>query len=39
MNWYVIYKKDILEDRVNKKTCKYVMKSGILSKILCINNI
>jgi hypothetical protein len=37
-NWYNIYKRDILENRVNEKTCKYVRK-GILSKILCTSNI
>ena len=38
INWYIIYKKDILEERVNEKTCKY-SRNGFLSKILCKNTI
>lgn len=38
-NWYVIYKKDILEDKVNEKIKDYVIKRNIISRILCLPNI
>jgi len=35
-NWYNIYKKDILENKVNDKIKGYVIKNNILSRILCL---
>ena len=36
INWYNIYKKDILENKVNYKIKDYQIPSSILSKILCL---
>ena len=35
-NWYNIYKKDILENKVNDKIKNYVINRNILSRILCL---
>jgi len=37
-NWYNIYKKDILEDKVNDKIKNYTINRNILSRILCLPN-
>jgi len=37
-NWYNIYKKDILENKVNQKIKKYKINTNFLSKILCLPN-
>ena len=39
INWYNIYKKDILEEKVNSKIKDYVIKKNLLSRILCLPNI
>jgi len=38
-NWYIIYKKDLIENKVNDKIGKYNCKKNILSKILCLPSI
>lgn len=38
-NWYIIYKKDLIENKVNDKIGKYISKKNILAKILCLPNI
>ena len=38
-NWYIIYKKDLIENKVNDKIGKYKCKKNILSKILCLPSI
>ena len=38
-NWYNIYKKDILENKINDKIKQYKVKKNILYKILCMPNI
>ena len=38
-SWYIIYKKDLIENKVNNKIEKYSCKKNILSKILCLPNI
>jgi hypothetical protein len=38
-NWYNIYKKDILEDKVNEKIKDYKINSNLLSRILCLPGI
>jgi hypothetical protein len=38
INWYNIYKKDILKNRVNDKIKNYSINSNILSRILCLPN-
>jgi hypothetical protein len=38
-NWYNIYKKDILENKVNEKIKKYNINRNILSRILCLPNL
>lgn len=38
-NWYNIYKKDILENKVNDKIKDYKIERSILSRILCLPNI
>jgi hypothetical protein len=39
-NWYIIYKKDVLEDNVNDKIKEHkIEKFSILSKILCLPNL
>ena len=35
-NWYNIYKKDILENKVNDKIKNYTLNKSILSRILCL---
>lgn len=35
-NWYNIYKKDILENKVNDKIKDYTLNNSILSRILCL---
>jgi hypothetical protein len=37
-NWYHIYKKDILENKVNDKIKNYTVSKNILSRILCLPN-
>ena len=37
-NWYNIYKKDILENKVDAKIKDYVINKSILSRILCLPN-
>jgi len=39
VNWYNIYKKDILEEKVNSKIKDYVIKKNLLSRILCLPNV
>jgi hypothetical protein len=39
MNWYNIYKKDILEDKLNDKIKIFNINRNILSRILCLSNI
>jgi hypothetical protein len=39
MNWYNIYKNDILENKVNDKIKKYSKKRSIIAKLLCLPNI
>ena len=38
-NWHNIYKKDIIENKINDKIKEYTLKKTILSKILCMPNI
>jgi hypothetical protein len=38
-NWYIIYKKDLIENKVNDKIGRYTYKKNILSKLLCLPNI
>jgi hypothetical protein len=38
-SWYIIYKKDLIENKVNDKIGKYNYKKNILSKILCLPSI
>jgi hypothetical protein len=38
INWYNIYKKDILENKVNEKIKNYTINNNILSRILCLPN-
>lgn len=38
-NWYIIYKKDILDDKVSEKIKNYVIKRNIISRILCLPNV
>ena len=38
INWYNIYKKDILENRVSDKIKNYSINNNILSRILCLPN-
>lgn len=38
-NWYIVYKKDISENKVNEKIKNYILNKGILSRILCLPNI
>jgi hypothetical protein len=39
LNWYTIYKKDIIENKINDKIKNYTLKKNILSTILCMPNI
>ena len=39
VNWYNIYKKDILEEKVNTKIKDYIIKKNLLSRILCLPNV
>ena len=38
ISWYNIYKKDILENKVNDKIKSYSINNNILSRILCLPN-
>lgn len=38
-NWYNIYKKDIIDNKVNDKIKNFILKKNILSKILCLPNL
>ena len=38
-NWYIIYKKDIIDNNVNDKIKDYVISKSILSRILCMPNL
>jgi hypothetical protein len=38
-NWYIIYKKDIIDNNVNDKIKDYIIPKSILSRILCLPNL
>lgn len=38
-NWYIIYKKDIIDNNVNDKIKDYLIPKSILSRILCLPNL
>ena len=38
-NWYNIYKKDIIEQKIHEKTKDYTVKRNLLSSILCLPNL
>ena len=38
LNWYNIYRKDLINDSVNKKIKDYIISKSLLSKILCFSN-
>lgn len=38
-NWYIIYKKDIMNNNVNDKIKDYIIPKSILSRILCLPNL
>jgi hypothetical protein len=37
ISWYNIYKKDIINNNINDKIKKYIIKRSILSRILCLS--